>query len=868
MKVFKVNSGYYALTVFKLLRVAIETEDKIASRMAREICEDAYYLSNGDGNLSIEFLRIAGTFNGGRICHLLISRSFSKIEETSKILNNAFCTSIREQLTRYGYIYSEMPFELFSELYYSANRSAIWAITKQEIREQELMSPNTNISLPVLCDSVDMRSVYKALDGSGCTLSIQVTTSSFTDQEIEVIQQFYADTSRASDGSYLSAQLPRDNLAFLARKRWEYYVKKSAGPSAIVNILVSGPSEKAAIVVARLRGNIKELNYDTAATLRAFDITSSDISRIFDLPWKCESIVSNECHSAGFLLAKSSITNSIIRKYSSDEIGGIMALPTVNDSFIGIEGNSFSLLKNNLLIQKNMLNEGTNKVILGKTDSGNTLYLPIEDLLLHLAVIGKSGVGKTTLLMTIIDQLSRKGIPVFIMEPIKREYRTLVRQDKTQVFTADSMVSPFILNPFLVPKNVTLAQYRHHLLNAFNAAFSMPDPLPSLFGASINEAYALNGWKGSSKSTDPDVKIFGLWEFVQVFQRVVKKSGYSSEIKGNMMSGGTFRLLSLIDRCKNTFESVNSIDVEDLLNGQVVLELGRLEGEQKCLVAALTLISILSYLRISRESGCDLKNVILIDEAHVLLDNGLSRTEEGRAIGGTMELLIANLVSEVRALGVGIILADQSPSRLGNNLLDNTDNKIIFRLSGIEAQIITKGVGLDDRESRILPMLDKGEALFINHSIHSAVGLHTTNRTSLKPVSEAELSKYEESYTQAHAKIYRPFRECTSSLPCSNSCDFKVRDIAATKSVQMFGERRDFIKTHDDLIKHLLWIPSSLIKQGYSVDDNQYSRLCSCVKVHFSRRVSLDIGLNLSDNLLRSIIANQHDLFRKDNDHE
>ncbi|MEN6595126.1 MAG: DUF87 domain-containing protein [Clostridiaceae bacterium] len=855
MKTFHTKSGTYALCALHITCVPYEKEKNETPNIAKAICEDAYYLGNGDGRLSIELLRVAGTTAGNPICHLLVLRCFNETQSGCEQVAAAFCESIKKRLTVSGYRFGEMSFEVFAGLFRALNRTAVWALTKQEIRECECMSPRTYVSLPVLCGSLDFSGVYQALDGSGCAVSIHATASALKPAEYQAVQQLYADCSRAVEGTLAAGQAPRDSLASLARERWQYCVHKAHGPMFFANFVVYGPPEAAAIVVSRLRGSFIEMHTDAPASLRAIDISKADISRVYDQPWQLERAVAERCLLQGYSLSKTAETSGLIRRFSSEEVGAVLALPKAGRAYCGVGSNAFSLLKPEELLDKELTAAGAGTVQIGQSDGGRTIALPMKDFLLHMSVYGKTGVGKTKLLQSIVEQLAKNGVSVLVLEPIKREYRTLVRSANARVFTVDSSTAPFVLNPFLVPKGVTLAQYRPHLLNAFSAAFSMPDPLPSLFGTAITEAYALNGWKSSSKSADSDVTVFGLWEFVQVFQKVVQNSAYSPEIKGNMTSGGTFRLLSLIDRCRNTFETIHSTDVLDLISGQVVLELGRLEGEQKCLVAALTLISILSYLRTVRESGTPLTNVILMDEAHVLLDPTASRTEEGSAAGETMENLIVNLIAEVRALGVGVIFADQSPTRVGGNLLNNTDTKIIFRLTGDEAQAIAHGIGLDEEETRMLPLLEMRQALLVNHTLRTPLGITTLPRAETKPVTDEELTYRQQAYLQSRAELYRPFRECELFGLCEQDCKFSVRDCAAARSIRMFSERAKHIRTADELRQHLLWIPASLIKQGNNPKDPDFPRLCGCVALHVYRQASMKLGERIQDKALRGILA-------------
>ena len=67
----------------------------------------------------------------------------------------------------------------------------------------------------------------------------------------------------------------------------------------------------------------------------------------------------------------------------------------------------------------------------------------------------------------------KREIPFLVIEPTKTEYRALIdRIPDLQIFTpGKNKVSPFVINPFLPPKGITVEQYIPSLLSAFKAAF-------------------------------------------------------------------------------------------------------------------------------------------------------------------------------------------------------------------------------------------------------------------------------------------------------------------------------------------------------------------------------------------------------------
>lgn len=101
-----------------------------------------------------------------------------------------------------------------------------------------------------------------------------------------------------------------------------------------------------------------------------------------------------------------------LHKWTSGEVSQIFQLPTQCDFFVGIERNVFSLMPEVDLLPEQLTSSGNQSLILGKSIfSSQTVFVPLEQLLLHTAVMGKSGVGKTTLLKRLIAQFQSRFFP-------------------------------------------------------------------------------------------------------------------------------------------------------------------------------------------------------------------------------------------------------------------------------------------------------------------------------------------------------------------------------------------------------------------------------------------------------------------------
>lgn len=472
MKKFFDGGEYFVLTSYRIKTVPIAEDNEVGLTLAKTICEDACYLSSaGNGQTAIEILRIAGRKAGSRIHHLLTLRTHDSSEHDCVVRQEALEKGILSLLHQSGFTAEEVSFEKYRKHISEMDTDSVWALMKQDIQEYGVQETYKS---PSVVESVDWKRIYSVLDGSGCGLCIQIIPALLSDDERRLIAKNTAHCSQAVDGVVPNM---RDSLAAASADRWKYYAQKVANPFAEVNLIVIGTVTSAALVTARIKQSV----HGTA--FRPIAVSAYQKYSIYNQPWK----ISHD-------LKKSDAAR--LCKWTSDEISQIFQLPMQGSYFIGIDRNAFSLMPEVDLLPDQLTNDDREGLYLGRSVySSQRLFVPLEQLLLHTAVMGKSGVGKTTLLKQLIKQFQSRSIPVLILEPVKREYRDLVAGMKnSRVFTVERPVVPLLINPFYVPKDVPLGEYRSSLLSAFKAAFSLPDPLPALFEKAISEAYTLNGW--------------------------------------------------------------------------------------------------------------------------------------------------------------------------------------------------------------------------------------------------------------------------------------------------------------------------------------------------------------------------------------
>lgn len=741
--------------------------------------------------------------------------------------------------------------------------------------KREKCTANTYSPFPYYyCDVVpeDNRDNFDSLiallsQQSGCYVSFQIFPSTLSQQEAYLIREMTSNLTRLSTGFVADRQMVQDPAAKEPCKVYSYYNERLQAPLFKFNILVCGNRDACAAISAKIisllqSGRTKLIHSDFGCLDLAGEGLNISSSFLF-YPWNINNRLlyayRNQKLQRSFAVAKSLMRLPYM--ISAEEASAFFRLPLYERGMAALRGN-------NALRPMEQFDEAVAKadnIQFGSLSSGEyqelTIGCPLNTFTKHTLIVGVPGSGKTTFAFHILLQFYKRGVPFLAIEPTKAEYRGMIDAvPDLQIFTpGNSNVVPFILNPFLPPKGISIEQYIPSLASAFEAAFSMPSPLDVIFLRAIRECYIKYGWKEYSKLGDPDVRVFGLYEFILEFKRIIAESNYSREVKGNIESGGVFRLLNLIEQNRNIYDNVNSVPIEDLLSRPTVIELNAIDNsEQKSLIMALLLINICSYTKCNHIGDGNLKNVLLIDEAHVLLGSGQQAKENGvpDAKGATVKT-IQDMIAEIRSYGTGIIIADQSPAKVSREVVAQTEIKVAFRLvQSLDKELIADTTNMDDEQTQQLSRLKTGEAYVYYGKLDSAQLLKTPDireQSGIRlSVSNEEIHKCSK-YWEQRQLMLRPYRVCAECDTCLKGCDFRTRADADFYAKQLSSACLPKIKDRTEFLRYAVSMNkllSQLIPDNSSLD----RRLILCVAVKFWRNVQLSISFTLSNADLVSVL--------------
>ncbi|MCP6757169.1 MAG: DUF87 domain-containing protein [Fischerella sp. CENA71] len=376
--------------------------------------------------------------------------------------------------------------------------------------------------------------------------------------------------------------------------------------------------------------------------------------------------------------------------------------------------------------------------------------LDVNSLTRHALVAGVTGAGKTNTLFHILTRISVQSIPYLILEPSKAEYRALLSNpdlaNHIRVYTpGEERISPLRLNPFEVvgwPQNA-VGVHIDLLRSVFVASFGMWTPLPQILEQCLHVIYEDRGWDITTNTNrrlrereNVSLAFPTLTELSIKVEEYTRQLGYDEKVTGDLRAALLTRINGLRVGGKGAmFDTQYSNSMEDLLSQSTIMELQNMgDDDDKAFFMGLLLIRLVEYRRVQGDSNNDLRHLLVIEEAHRLLSNVPARSNEEQADprGKAVETF-ANLLSEIRAYGQGVVIIDQVPIKLSPDAIKNTNLKVVHRIVSAEDRLSLAGaMAMEEEQAIRFSTLTLGEAVVFRDGedapllvqVPAAKGLH------------------------------------------------------------------------------------------------------------------------------------------------
>lgn len=339
-------------------------------------------------------------------------------------------------------------------------------------------------------------------------------------------------------------------------------------------------------------------------------------------------------------------------------------------------------------------------LFLGKDTNGYDVYFPLELLPKHAFVSGVPGSGKTNTMHHITSSLWKDhGIPFLVLEPAKQEYRALANDPDMKdmyLFSPNADMSfPLHINPFEMPRGTLVSEHIRRLCSVFEGAFPLEPPMPFLLDTAIEAVYRELGWipehvySGDELQDDGKTKrpLPTMSMLYRRLEQELESTQYSDEVRGNLESALKVRIGSLLRREMGDVFDVpeSTFTPEKWLEVPAVIELESM-GTGPANFLTLMLCSLIrETLKVNSTFDGDVRHVIFIEEAHNLI--GPESEEKTGADADPKQAataFVVKMLAEVRALKEGIVIADQLPTVMAQEVLKNTGLKIGLRITSAD----------------------------------------------------------------------------------------------------------------------------------------------------------------------------------------
>ena len=843
----------------------IDTEYKQdMARLLSEVFQNYKNASNGFQDVSLELLwstqEVKNQPYKASITLYIIIRAIGSNDGDIENTITSLMRICKATLDFGKYDYRDIDFNELASNVRNINNQSVKAVVKNERLEvlQNSLMPYCFAfdRIPVTENDLS-RVVSSLIDYPDCAVSFQLIPVTYSAEEAAAVDgnsQILGTLSKGIMNQGIG------NISFaLAEKHaetYKYYSNSKNTALFAFNVLIYGTHSATNTIATRI---LAQLNNNSE--LRVISLASNDVRKdnnFYPLPWAVHEIILGTDRNLSVWGAGQNLNAFYNLPYviTAEEASEFFRLPIGSDTvYAGLVVNESG--KSSRTYTDNVVGGGDIVVGTLKSSQADTIGISLNDLTKHMLIVGTPGSGKTTFSISLLDRLWKDHqIPFLVIEPAKNEYRALVQSiPDLQVFTpGKNFISPFVFNPFMPPKNVKLETYKSTLKTAFAAAVSMSTPLDKIFEESVNNCYSDFRWLDTYTSDDKG-RIFNITDFIKCFEKTFEAIGYTGEAN-NIGRAGLVRLQSLV----NLFDNYYSIPIEDLLAKPTVIELAAIENSyQKALIISLLLLSILAYVNSNYIGEGKLRNVILLEEAHVLLDADTNAGEGEANPSAIAQGLVKRMLAEIRSYGVGIVIADQSPRKVTADVVALTDIKLAFRLvEANDKQILADSSNMSEAQRERLARLKPGEAFLFFGKLDEPEEIRTDDyrlANNIKITLTDEEIKSLSTYWNDRKDKLRPYPECGYCRYCTNGCDYNKRILGREISRRIFAKNFKPDSNNSKLVKDVFRQMIPLIKQ--ELNDEQFDpHLFACVELHLIRRIRYGTKIKISDATAQMTLSN------------
>ncbi len=365
----------------------------------------------------------------------------------------------------------------------------------------------------------------------------------------------------------------------------------------------------------------------------------------------------------------------------------------------------------------------TNHILIGRYIFNGRLterkiLVPKSTFSQSAVIFGQIGTGKTYLLSQVVNEFYNKApdVGILIINLGKGYQEIFYQVDRVIKFgSSDFRVPYFVQGPYLEKNLQETAAYLIAALGLKNIVVKNMLNVMKSFTC-----------RGNSLPTSLDILFFNLIKFFEQFP-------YHVKFQTNILRALQNRVLSLLtnEELKKILELTSEVPqwFQEWRNGKkIYLDLSMCNIYVKRLLTN-AIFQLVRTLTPDIEAGT-LRNIIIIDEAHQILEKSISRNYDDDDFISTeqLEKIFTELIREFRSKGLSFIIVEQIPSRLFEAVITLPSLKILFRL-GYPCNTLFTG---NAKEQNYLTLQKNRQALVLNGIIGEKYVIETLD-TSIQP---------------------------------------------------------------------------------------------------------------------------------------
>ncbi len=331
--------------------------------------------------------------------------------------------------------------------------------------------------------------------------------------------------------------------------------------------------------------------------------------------------------------------------------------------------------------------------------SGKHLYpfgLRENEWIQHMAILGRSGSGKTNIGFSILKTLVQHDKP-FLVFDWKRNYRDLLAWPEfrdVEVYTIGRNIAPLTFNPLIPPAGTDPKTWLKKLNEVIAHAYCLGNGVLYLLQQAVDAVYEEAGVYENLVQSWP------------TFKDVLAKAR-TMDTRGREAGWLSSTLRALSSLCfggmGDLLNSSSNRSIDHILDGNVILELDGLSQADKTFFVQACLL-YLHHKKMAENVRERFDRCILIEEAHHILSG--QRTSLTGA-----ESVMDTTYREIREFGVSLVLLDQMPSKLSGFALANSYATICMSMSNRADINAMSGTLLLDTGKDVLGTLEVGQAV-------------------------------------------------------------------------------------------------------------------------------------------------------------